>query len=283
MVRVKAATYNVHGWVDSEDESNLNRVADIVNQHDPDIICLQEVYPCWEQPCLLEFMRKTKFEHCLRWEGCAILSKNKLQLSEYGGGEGSGLSSEEYVRDSGGNYHCLLPPAPGYSFNRPRYVTAAVSHESQPKDSLFYLSCIHLVPKYSELRYEEVARIAKDLKPLFEGNLPQLWMGDFNSLNMHDYTTEEWEEIVQVRKKNGRTAPLNDVMEGMYSLGFSDNWTKAGKPAPRTTSRFNTRVDYVFSNKLFREDWNLKSFLHFPNTASDHSFVMAEFDLAGRS
>lgn len=49
-------------------------------------------------PCLLEFLRKTLFEHIIRWEGCAILSKKKYILEEWG--------AKEAVR-AGGNYHRL--------------------------------------------------------------------------------------------------------------------------------------------------------------------------------
>ena len=75
--QLRIASYNIHGWVDADNESNLDRVAEVVNRHDPDILCLQEVYACWELPCLLEFLRKTLFVHTLRWEGCAIL-RNSL-------------------------------------------------------------------------------------------------------------------------------------------------------------------------------------------------------------
>ena len=40
---LRIASYNIHGWVDADGESNLDRVAEVVNHHDPDIICLQEV------------------------------------------------------------------------------------------------------------------------------------------------------------------------------------------------------------------------------------------------
>ena len=105
-------------------------------------------------PCLLEFLRKTLFEHILRWEGCAILSKKKYVLEEWG--------AKEAVR-AGGNYHRwkkiflrtsflqltlfmsrLLEKAPGFEFNRPRYLTAKVKTEDNPEETLFYLTCIHL-------------------------------------------------------------------------------------------------------------------------------------------
>ena len=41
MESVKIASYNIHGWVDADMESNLERVAEVVNLQDPDILCLQ--------------------------------------------------------------------------------------------------------------------------------------------------------------------------------------------------------------------------------------------------
>lgn len=93
------------------------------------------------------------------------------------------------------------------------------------------------MPKYSDLRHEEVVRISEDIQSLFDEKQPQLWMGDFNTLRKADYSEAEWLEIIRIREKNGRKAPLSDVMEGLDRLGFVDNWTLAGCPKPRTTSR----------------------------------------------
>ena len=177
------------------------------------------MYPCWEQPCLLEFIRKTKFEFSVRWEGCAILSK-------------AGFLLDEFKPEKG--YHTLLPKAPGIDCNRPRYLTTRVQ---LPNRSEFFLTCIHLIHKYSDLRHGEVVRISEDLQEVFHEELPQLWMGDFNTLRRADYSLEEWDEIVKIRKQNGRKAPLEDVTEELDRLGFVDNWTLAGCPNPRTTSR----------------------------------------------
>ena len=38
---LRIASYNIHGWVDADMESNLERVAEVVNLQDPDILCLQ--------------------------------------------------------------------------------------------------------------------------------------------------------------------------------------------------------------------------------------------------
>ena len=167
----------------------------------------------------MEFIRKTKFEFSVRWEGCAILSK-------------AGFPLDEFKPEKG--YHTLLPKAPGIECNRPRYLTTRVQ---LPNRSEFFLTCIHLIHKYSDLRHGEVVRISEDLHEVFDKEHPQLWMGDFNTLCKADYSLEEWDEIVRIRKQNGRKAPLEDVTEELDRLGFVDNWTLAGCPNPRTTSR----------------------------------------------
>ena len=52
-------------------------------------------------------------------------------------------SSQDAVED-GVYYHRLLDKAPGFNFNRPRYLTAKIKTEDKPEETLFYLTCIHL-------------------------------------------------------------------------------------------------------------------------------------------
>ena len=44
IMSLRIASYNIHGWVDADMESNLERVAEVVNLQDPDILCLQVKY-----------------------------------------------------------------------------------------------------------------------------------------------------------------------------------------------------------------------------------------------
>ena len=67
------------------------------------------------------------------------------------------------------------------------------------------------------------------------------------------------------------------LLRFFISFLFQDNWVAAGRPEPRTTSRFATRVDYIFSSETFARRWQLLSLGHHPHDASDHSFVIAEF------
>lgn len=49
----------------------------------------------------------------------------------------------------------------------------------------------------------------------------QLWLGDFNTLCRDDYTKDEWETIVKIRRENGRREPLSNVVPAIQSLGFT--------------------------------------------------------------
>ena len=153
-----------------------------------------------------------------RWESCAVLSKKSFILNEYAKETG-----DHSPDDPSAVYHNLLPAAPPFSYNRPRYVTVGV-RTKEADGPLFYLSCIHLSPKYPNLRLEEIARVSEDLAPLIDGGAAQLWTGDLNTLTQADYTAEEWEHIVKIRKENGRNLPTNDVIDFLTGIGFHDNW-----------------------------------------------------------
>ena len=79
------------------------------------------------------------------------------------------------------------------------------------------------VPKYSDLRHEEIIRISEDLGGLAARREAQLWCGDFNTLSRGDYTAAEWAEILRVRRDNGRRDPDpdNNVIQAIHSLGFT--------------------------------------------------------------
>ncbi|XP_023337424.1 uncharacterized protein LOC111708320 isoform X2 [Eurytemora carolleeae] len=205
-MRLKIGTYNVHGWVDKDHIENLDRVKEVILKHDPDILCMQEVESYGEKNNLAEFSNSTNFVHVVSWGGCAVLAKQNLVLEEVG--------QNDDLTQKGGKYHCLLSPAHecGYHYDRPRYTAVKVKRCAE-SDVLFYLSCIHLSPKYSNLRVEEVQRIFADLNPVFTSQSSQLWIGDFNTLNPKDYTKDEWSNIVKQRIENGRQPPCHRVIQ----------------------------------------------------------------------
>ena len=70
------------------------------------------------------------------------------------------------------------------------------------------------------------------------------------------------------------TGHLLDVP--IHELQAGKGWETICK-AIMSFFRFDTRVDYVLSSPAFLEQWQLTSFQHIPHPASDHSFVIADF------
>ncbi|XP_023320992.1 uncharacterized protein LOC111695785 isoform X2 [Eurytemora carolleeae] len=159
--------------------------------------------------------------------------------------------------------------------SHPRYITAQIL---TPDGIPFYVNCLHLDHRVEPNRMKELASIEGNLKPLFEKNAPQIWLGDYNSLTEEDYEKTEWEEIANVRKKNSWESPKTQVTSRMAELGFKDSWKLMKKPLPVSTCRFNTHIDYLFINEPFRKLFELKSILHHASQASDHAPVVGVFE-----
>ena len=66
-----------------------------------------------------------------------------------------------------------------------------------------------------------MVRISEDLSALIRREESQVWCGDFNTLCRDDYTDLEWEEIVRIRRDNGRRQPATDVVNTIQDLGFT--------------------------------------------------------------
>ena len=99
MTPVRIATYNVHDWYDQRGRSNVDRIADLVNQLNPDILCLQVRYhtPYYMQ-CVMrgvsfyqeasrrglsKFCEKVSYVNCHARDGCVILSNMDLEEIGY--------------------------------------------------------------------------------------------------------------------------------------------------------------------------------------------------------
>eukprot|EP00088_Acartia_fossae_P012240 TRINITY_DN16303_c0_g1_i2.p1 TRINITY_DN16303_c0_g1~~TRINITY_DN16303_c0_g1_i2.p1 ORF type:complete len:272 (-),score=48.52 TRINITY_DN16303_c0_g1_i2:47-793(-) len=239
---MKIMTYNVHVWYDDNGQFKLQEMIDLCNEVKPDVLCLQEI----TKGGLNEFVKQTGFERVVKYHGCAILSNLDI----------------EQVPLEHRNYY-------------PRFVSVRVPVS---ENQHFYVTCLHLDYKVETSRIKELEQIKKHLGTL-DPNAAQVWAGDFNALCFDDYSEDELKEITSVRKKNRWEMPRNDVtstMTGKY--GFQCSWSLAGKPAPFSTCRFDTHIDYIYTNSEFRKIFKVKSVIHHASKASDHAPVIAEFE-----
>jgi len=241
---MKIMTYNVHVWYDNEGKFKLQEIIDLCNEIKPDLLCLQEV----TKHGLTEFQKQAGYEKLVKYHGCAILSN---------------LDIEEVLPIKHRNFF-------------PRFTTVRVP---LPNNSEFFLSCVHLDHQVEPNRMKEVDGIKSQQSKVLKKDAAQVWAGDFNALNLDDYTETELNEITTIRKNNRWEMPKNDVSTAMKKDGFVCSWTLGGKPAPFATCRFDTHIDYIYINKQFRELFDLKSVIHHPSDASDHKPVVAEYEL----
>lgn len=103
-------------------------------------------------------------------------------------------------------------------------------------------------------------------------------LGDFNALKRTDYSDQEWRAITDVRINNRWEKPETDLIDQIERDGFIDLWGKFGTPKP--TSRFNTRIDYIFSYESKDLDNNRNTTVNaidriLTNT-SDHMLVLCD-------
>ena len=63
----------------------------------------------------------------------------------------------------------------------------------------------------------------------------------------------------------------------MRELGFTDAWASVGRPGVAGTCRFDTHIDYVFTNKEMERFWQCEGVRHAESEASDHKPVIAYF------
>ena len=81
----------------------------------------------------------------------------------------------------------------------------------------------------------------------FENNTENIFiLGDFNALTKSDYTPDEWKSIGDVRKKDNWEIPTSELTDEIRKI-YRDCLKEKGCIKP--TSRFDTRVDYVFTNE----------------------------------
>ncbi len=106
--------------------------------------------------------------------------------------------------------------------------------------------------------------------------MPHLVVGDFNSLSSaSDYSRAKYQEMCDMRSRNGWERPQFTVYQHMLKMGYRDCWKEGGGSLDCATCWANTRIDYVFASK----DFPMKATCARINVkkASDHQMVVIEF------
>jgi len=137
--------------------------------------------------------------------------------------------------------------------------------------------CTHLDAYSEDTRLSQWAQCADALP-----KTPTLVMGDFNALQRCDYRDEEWDALVEKRRKAGIESELN-LVEKVVDDGYQDMRKGVGfvgKIGPTATSVYGARVDYSFMNEAAMEKFGVCRYEHVDTTlagrATDHCLIMAD-------
>ena len=143
---------------------------------------------------------------------------------------------------------------------------------------------VHFDYEFESNRLQEFNDICDKINE-YNDNLCLIIMGDFNALKRMDYDEKKWQNIYDVRQGNNWELPKTELIDKIENeYGFKDclylkkfaNITKDNID----TSRFNTRVDYLFINQIMSKHFDIIKYDHFKcDSASDHKMIRATFKL----
>jgi len=139
--------------------------------------------------------------------------------------------------------------------------------------------CVQLNFRKESKRITEMENIIRDISP--ELNKRKcIILGDFNSVIKQDYSRREWEQVIQVKKDTNQENPVTTLTTNILSYhgwNLIDSRKYANKTTgPKSTCRFNTRIDYIFLNEYCRSKHRIllnEHIVAIPDI-SDHNLVV---------
>merc|ERR1712228_370122 len=120
----------------------------------------------------------------------------------------------------------------------------------------------------------------------------------FNALTRSDYTDNDWNEIIQIRKKNNWESPqielLNIIKQKNYFYDCLHLFQSIKKDVDNEekcdddlldsnnlgTCRFDARIDYILINNRMKQLFEITDYQHIDHdNASDHKLIRVTFKL----
>jgi len=137
-----------------------------------------------------------------------------------------------------------------------------------PYDKRLLVINVHLNYENEDIRIEELSGILENIS--YTNEFPSILLGDFNALTKKDYSEKEWTEIYKIRKNGKWELPVHTLTDMI-----NDEWNDTGKNNKKKTSRYVTRIDYIYTKKL-----NILSYdvIQMIPDVSDHNLVNIIFN-----
>eukprot|EP00164_Ancoracysta_twista_P000492 GFYU01000657.1.p1 GENE.GFYU01000657.1~~GFYU01000657.1.p1 ORF type:complete len:277 (+),score=25.91 GFYU01000657.1:36-866(+) len=183
------------------------------------------------------------------------------------------------------------------TFKLGNYRTAVACELKCPlSQHIFGFVCTHLDHVYEPKRVQQMVMLKRELDNLWGDEFPHIMVGDFNALNVTDYSDARLREITDVRARTRWELPQSELMEYIAQIGYHDLCVEGltnsdgtpcdslnGSTRSTGTCRYDTRIDYLFANDAFLNQYRVvpgsyqvvgecNSF----QTGSDHSLVTVD-------
>ena len=222
-------SWNVHGWCDGKGVPNADRLIKGLKQTPCDILCLEEVYQeCQTDEGLVKFSAinyfkqslnykyESKFENNERYEDfvCTIFKSNFKLIETFSGKHRFLLNVVEYCINNDDKNGAKNDN------NNNNNNSNNNNKNDEKKDGnivMVGVICVHFHVINEEIRLDE---LKKYLIPLIEScnkKYPQckamVMLGDFNALNISDYTIDEWNEISNQRQLAMWELPKHELID----------------------------------------------------------------------
>ena len=133
-----------------------------------------------------------------------------------------------------------------------------------------FVTNVHLNYIDEKIRNEEIDDILEKINT-YTHEYPSILLGDFNALTRSDYTVKEWSDIFKVRKYGQWELPVHELTDKL-----NNEWYDCGKHKPLVTSRYNTRIDYIYTKNMKIINYNIEETIP---SISDHNLVMMRFGI----
>lgn len=242
---IHVGTINVHEWSNQLDKSTINDLILLLKQSNLDVVGIQET----DERTISYVVSQLNEYNYIYHNKTALLSKHPIK---------------KHI----------------HRHNKERFVSGKII---LPNQSIF-VTCVHLDYKREPTRIKQMIHIMDDINHLIN-KYPSIILGDFNALTKKDYSKKEWDDIKVVRKYNKWELPITDLTlqitlqnESGWKL-FDTKQLASMSLGPLATSRFNTRIDYIYVNKILTDLWDVFQLKHtvIMPFLTDHNLVTAMF------
>ena len=317
---LRVVTFNIHAWRDANHSCNFDRLVELLNQLQPDVLCLNEVLdpfvaPPAEDPYWEAVRQRRGYGYTLPKEAVpsckseAFLNRlaDALELPHFAFGAAT-MTRSFFGKCGFGNAilskHVLssVRRAVAVSTEADLYLGGQKRTHQDLEDRGCLLAivelpcgvrlgmaCAHLDHKAEELRERQCCYFLQEASDAFGPELPYMLCGDLNSFDARDMHEDGWQAICALYDSKGWPPPRSRslVRDALAAAGLRDTFgaiegTKTAQ-CPPPTSWTATRIDYIMARDGESHGLRVTSHRTVPSDTSDHSPVVVDVEIRSYS